>query len=139
MSPPSLGKHFLLDFFGCDPDIINNATLLREILLEAARRGKASIITDVFHRFSPHGVSGVIVIAESHIAVHTWPEHESACVDMFTCSEKMKPEVIESFLKDTLRAKEVMRHEIQRGRDKWGPREKPAQSEAEGSFPLFPT
>jgi S-adenosylmethionine decarboxylase len=85
-------------------------------MVEAARRANATIVTDVFHNFNPHGISGVVVIAESHVAIHSWPEHLCASVDIFSCSDKMTPEVIEDFLKDAFKAEHVVRMEIERGR-----------------------
>ncbi len=115
MNTISLGRHLLIEFFECDDLIINNRDLIREALLEAARRANATIVTDVFHTFNPHGLSGVVVIAESHIAIHTWPEYRCASVDVFSCSKKMTPEVVEGFLKDVFRAKTSVCRELERG------------------------
>jgi S-adenosylmethionine decarboxylase proenzyme len=115
MTSISLGRHLLIEYFGCDRKVINNKEFLREALLEAARRANATIVTDVFHEFNPHGISGVVVIAESHLAIHTWPEHLCAAVDIFSCSKHMKPEVIKDFLQDVFKAGEVLCREIERG------------------------
>ena len=115
MKPVSLGRHLLIEYYGCDLDVINSKDKIREALLEAARRANATIITDVFHTFNPHGISGVVVIAESHVAIHTWPEHRCASVDIFSCSNKMNPEVIEGFLKDVFRARKSACRELERG------------------------
>ena len=85
----SLGIHELYDFHDCDRRLLNNMTFVREAMLEVARVSGATIVTDVFHRFNPQGVSGVVVIAESHIAIHTWPEFGCASVDVFSCSRLM--------------------------------------------------
>jgi S-adenosylmethionine decarboxylase proenzyme len=106
----------LLEYYGCALEVINNKDLVREAMVEAARRANATIVADVFHRFNPHGISGVVVIAESHVAIHSWPEHLCASVDIFSCSDKMSPEVIEDFLKDVFQAERVTRVEIERGR-----------------------
>ena len=105
----------MIEYSGCDLNVINNRELIREGLLEAARRANATIVTDVFHTFNPHGISGVVVIAESHIAIHTWPEYACASVDIFSCSDKMKPELIEGFLKDVFKAKTSACREFERG------------------------
>jgi len=111
----SLGRHLLIDYHGCDRELITDTAFVRKVLLEAATRAGATIVTDVFHTFNPHGVSGVVVIAESHLAVHTWPEHGSVAVDVFSCGTKMRPEVIEAFLKDVFRAKTSFVRELERG------------------------
>lgn len=84
---PHLGSHFLAEFFDCDRDRINDAAFLETVMIEAARRSRATVIQPFFHRFSPHGVSGILVIAESHFAVHTWPEHGYVALDLFSCGE----------------------------------------------------
>jgi S-adenosylmethionine decarboxylase proenzyme len=80
-----LGTHTLVDLTGCDPHRLDDRDGIRDCMLEAARRSGCTIVNDTFHRFSPHGVSGVVVIAESHLTIHTWPEFGFAAVDMFTC------------------------------------------------------
>ncbi len=81
----SLGKHYLAEYFDCDSSIINDRDLMERIMLDAARIAGVTVIKPFFHEFSPHGISGVVVIAESHFAVHTWPEHSYAAVDLFSC------------------------------------------------------
>ena len=85
----ALAQHTLLDYHGCNPNVLASADILRPLALEAVRAAGGTIVTDIFHGFSPHGVSGVIVIAESHVAIHTWPEHRYAAVDVFSCSPKL--------------------------------------------------
>lgn len=67
----ALGRHLLIEFYGCSAAIIDSEASVREAMLEAARRANATIVAEVFHSFSPQGVSGVVVIAESHVAVHS--------------------------------------------------------------------
>ena len=81
----SLGKHFLAELFGCNTEIINNVELVEEHMKTSATLSGATIVQSVFHTFSPYGVSGVVIVAESHLAVHTWPEHDYAAVDFFSC------------------------------------------------------
>ena len=82
-----LGIHLIADFFECDPSVINNAESVEKIMTESVKISGATIIKPFFHRFSPHGISGIIVVAESHFAIHTWPEHYAAAVDIFSCGE----------------------------------------------------
>jgi len=115
MNTQALGKHLLIEYYGCALEVINREDRIREAMLDAAKRANATIVADVFHRFNPHGISGVVVIAESHVAIHTWPEHRCASVDVFSCSDKMNISVIESYLKDVFRAERSVSTEFDRG------------------------
>ena len=100
------GKHYLIDLRDCDPEIIKSVDPTREIVLRAAKECGATILDDYFHQFQPIGVSGVVLIAESHISVHTWPENGFAAADIFTCGE-MKPQVAIDIMREGFRAKET--------------------------------
>ncbi|MHA1617412.1 MAG: adenosylmethionine decarboxylase [Candidatus Njordarchaeales archaeon] len=80
-----LGRHIIVELHGVDPKLLDDLDRLREILMEAAIKAGATIIGEVFHKFSPHGVTGVIAVKESHISIHTWPEFGYAALDIFTC------------------------------------------------------
>lgn len=80
-----VGSQIVLDLYDCDTGLLDDVAHVRHSMLEAARIAGATIITDNFHRFEPWGVSGVVIIAESHIAIHCWPEHRYAALDVFTC------------------------------------------------------
>lgn len=111
----SLGEHFLIDYYECDAKLINDLKHIRESMLEAAKRSKATIINDNFHQFSPQGISGVIVIAESHISIHTWPELGYASVDVYTCSDKMDAQAAIDFLKLSFKAERLHQTKVSRG------------------------
>lgn len=87
----ALGRHILVEYYQCNQETMDNVELIRRLMLEAAEVSGASIVKEVFHRFSPHGVSGTVVIAESHLAIHTWPEYGYAAVDLFTCGDEVDP------------------------------------------------
>ena len=70
----ALGRHLLLELFDCDAEAINSLETVKTSMVEAAKRAQATIVDVVFHEFNPFGISGVVVIAESHLAIHTWPE-----------------------------------------------------------------
>lgn len=110
-----LAKHTLLEMRGCDPILLRDREALAPLLLAAVRDAGATIVTDVFHNFSPHGVSGVIVIAESHVAIHTWPEHAFAAVDIFSCSETLDHGAIARAVQTALGASGVDARTIDRG------------------------
>ncbi|MFA5519957.1 MAG: adenosylmethionine decarboxylase [Spirochaetota bacterium] len=82
-----LGIHLIADFFECDSSVINNIESVEKILTESVIISGATLIKPFFHRFSPQGISGIIVVAESHFSIHTWPEHSAAAVDIFSCGD----------------------------------------------------
>ncbi len=111
----ALGRHFLLELKDCDRELLNNLEALKELLRTAAVDCGAEVLGDSFHRFSPQGVSGVVVIAESHLFIHTWPEHGYAAVDIFTCGTRVKPEVAADILIKKLGSHNHVVIEMQRG------------------------
>ncbi len=84
-------------------------------MVEGAKRCGATIVQQNFHMFNPYGVSGVVILAESHFAIHTWPEYGYAAVDLFTCGGNCKPEVAYEFVKDALGAGASFYSELNRG------------------------
>lgn len=90
------GRHVLGELTGCSAELLDHAELLERRLRECASEGGATVVSSHFHRFSPQGVSGVVVIAESHITIHSWPELGYAAVDVFTCG---RPEIAEGVMK----------------------------------------
>lgn len=84
----ALGFHLLLELYDCPFDRLNDRAVVEAVVREAAVDAGVTIVESAFHEFSPHGVSGVLVIAESHISIHTWPEKGYAAVDLFTCGER---------------------------------------------------
>lgn len=110
-----LGRHVLAEFFDCDPNILNNLELVEEYMTQAAVECGATVVQKCFHMFSPHGVSGVVIISESHLAIHTWPELGYAAVDLFTCGESCDPKVAYSYLKRLFNAENSNFSELKRG------------------------
>ena len=80
-----LGTHLLLELRECNPAFLDDIDYVKDAMVSAARVVEAQIIGESFHRFKPQGVTGVLAIAESHLSIHTWPEHNKACIDLFTC------------------------------------------------------
>jgi S-adenosylmethionine decarboxylase len=111
----ALGRHLLLELFDCDSDAINNLEAVKGALVEAAKRAHATIVDVVFHEFNPFGVSGVVVIAESHLSIHTWPEYRYAAVDIFSCGDTLKPDVAVRYLVEQFGAERTSAVEMQRG------------------------
>ena len=99
----------------CDRQRLNDLDFVREAMLTAARDCGATIMGESFHRFSPQGVSGVVVIAESHLSIHSWPEYDYAAVDIFTCGTTVVPEKAVAVLVDRFRCRHHAVKEILRG------------------------
>ena len=108
-------SQMLIELHGCKAELLNDPGALKNLLLEAVRRGHGTIVTDVFHTFNPHGVSGIIVIAESHVAIHTWPEHGYAAVDIFSCGTKLDHAAIRDWIAAGMGASSVEFRELIRG------------------------
>lgn len=109
-----LGCHLLADFYDC-ASLPSESEQLEQIMVAAALASHATIVESTFHRFSPIGLSGVVVIAESHLACHTWPEHETACIDFFSCSNSIDMSAAIESLWHSLGAKKVTISNIGRG------------------------
>jgi S-adenosylmethionine decarboxylase len=111
----SLGKQLIVELYGCDRTLLDDPSHSERILVEAVNRSGATIIQPFFHQFSPHGVSGVVVIAESHVAIHTWPEYGYCAVDIFTCGTQVDPDLIYEYIRSEFSAKEASVMEVKRG------------------------
>jgi S-adenosylmethionine decarboxylase len=110
-----LGRHIMVELYDCDPDVLNNLETIRSEMMEAARISGATLVGEVFHRFAPHGVSGAVVIAESHLSIHTWPEYGYAALDLFTCGDNVDPWKAFGHLTEQLKAGRSSQTEIKRG------------------------
>ncbi|MEQ8705550.1 MAG: adenosylmethionine decarboxylase [Phaeodactylibacter sp.] len=83
----ALGRHVLLELYQCPNSLLKAGTQLEAYLKTAAEKMGATVVMSNFHQFSPYGISGVVIIQESHLTLHTWPEHGYAAVDLFTCGD----------------------------------------------------
>ncbi len=110
-----LGRHLLAELSGCRKQILEDLSRLEEILNEAARRSGATVVKSVFHRYNPQGLSGIVVIAESHISIHTWPEYEYAAVDCFTCGTRVDPDKALDYIKESLESDSMQVRQLNRG------------------------
>lgn len=111
----ALGTHLLLELKDCNSKFLNDLKKVEDILVTAAKEAKATIIETRFHKFSPFGISGVVVIAESHLTIHTWPEYGYAAVDIFTCGETLQPAVAAHYIIGKLQSKNPSMVEMKRG------------------------
>ncbi len=133
----ALGKHILIELYQAPPKILDTVNQVEEIIVEAAQRIGATIVNVTFHHFSPYGVSGVVVVEESHLAIHTWPEYGFAAIDIFTCGEIIDPWKSYDFLKDSFQASHGSAMEMRRGQKSlvadtgYRPQRKPKDEEKE--------
>ena len=111
----ALGRHLLVDLHGCPTNLLNDVAALENLLIEAAHKAGATVINTTFHHFSPYGVSGVVVIQESHLAIHTWPEQGFAAIDLFTCGDQTRPDLACTYLKHALQSTHSEIRQLTRG------------------------
>jgi spermidine synthase len=111
-----LGHHVLLDLYGCkNTELLDDLERMQALFHETAETLRCTIVNEVFHRFTPQGVSGVIVIAESHLSVHTWPELGYAAVDLYTCGDPSLLDLLPKILEDRLGADHYDYNKLPRG------------------------
>lgn len=111
----ALGRHILCEAYGCDPEVLDDRRQVESLMVEAALEAGAEVREVAFHQFVPWGVSGVVVISESHLAIHTWPEHRYAAIDVFTCGEEVDPQVACNLILQRLGAQSHQQMEVARG------------------------
>jgi S-adenosylmethionine decarboxylase proenzyme len=109
------GNHGLLDLYGCDETILKDQGRLKTALKAAAQAAEATVLAERFHTFSgAGGITGVLLLAESHISIHTWPEHRFAAIDAFICGG-MKLEKVKEVLCRELAAERSTWAVVERG------------------------
>ena len=115
MKTEQLGRHILVEYYNCDERILNDHKFIEELMVTAAKKANATVVESVFHMFNPYGVSGAVVISESHLTIHTWPEYGYASVDLYTCGESVNPWVAFEYLTEKLKAEKSESTEVSRG------------------------
>ena len=110
-----LGRHLIIELYGCDVARLTDARAIRQHMITAAEISGATVVGEKFHTFNPHGVSGVVVLAESHFSIHTWPEYNYAAIDCFTCGDHCNPRKGCDYLKKALSATDESITELPRG------------------------
>jgi S-adenosylmethionine decarboxylase len=110
-----MGSHYIVELLSCDTEKLKWVDLIKRILQNAIRISKAQVLGEVFHQFEPFGVTGVIVIGESHVALHTWPEYNYCAFDFFSCSKNFEVENTINYVAKELKAKDVQISRHSRG------------------------
>jgi len=104
-----IGKHCILELYDCSRSKLNDEAFLRSTITAAVQRAGATLLQLITHHFEPQGVTGLALLAESHLSIHTWPESGYAAVDVFTCGDHTMPERACAELIDAL---EAQRHSL---------------------------
>ena len=110
-----IGSQILLDLYDCDVATLDDIEWVKKTLVDAARAAGATIVETVFHKFAPWGISGVVVIAESHLAIHIWPESHYAAVDVFTCGSNVRMDVASAHLTREFESRNPVQRRFSRG------------------------
>ncbi|EPE63280.1 hypothetical protein M467_13900 [Exiguobacterium chiriqhucha RW-2] len=100
-----MGRHIITELWECNPDKLNDIDYIERLFVDAALRSGAEVREVAFHKFAPHGVSGVVIISESHLTIHSFPEHGYASVDVFTCGDRIDPATASQYIAEGLEAK----------------------------------
>jgi S-adenosylmethionine decarboxylase len=108
-------RHCILEVWKCNTDLLNDLQYIEQIMVDAALRAGAEVREVAFHQFAPQGVSGVVIISESHLAIHTFPEHGYASIDVFTCGKRINPKTAATIIADKLEAAMTYEMNIERG------------------------
>ncbi|MGR3179712.1 MAG: adenosylmethionine decarboxylase [Candidatus Anammoxibacter sp.] len=111
----TVGRHFIVEMWGCDNEMINDPEKVMDILHNAAKDARATVIKSASHQFDPSGVTGIAILAESHISIHTWPEEGYVAADIFTCGTNTDPELGVQSLIDGFKPENSSTMELKRG------------------------
>ena len=114
MEQDCLGRHLIIELWGCN-DSIDDAAHVKAAMLDAVKAANATLLNIFVHAFSPQGVTGVAVLAESHLSIHTWPEHGYAAADVYTCGATMKTRAAADVLCAAFQAARTNIMEVVRG------------------------
>lgn len=107
-------KHILFTLKGCPFDLLNDKEFIRMVLFRASKECKSTLLDLTVHKFDPQGVTGIAMLAESHLSIHTWPEKNMAVCDIFTCGDTSTPEVGVGYMKDQLKATGIVSNQFER-------------------------
>jgi S-adenosylmethionine decarboxylase len=105
----------LVELRDCSAEALNSLERVQDIMVSAARQAEATIVDVSFHEFNPFGISGMVIIAESHLSIHTWPEYGYAAVDIFTCGDVIKPQAAAAYLIEQFGSRNPSVVEMKRG------------------------
>ncbi|MFG6116486.1 adenosylmethionine decarboxylase [Halobacillus sp. MO56] len=111
----TMGRHVIAELWNCNMDKLNDINYIEKVFVDAALRAGAEVREVAFHKFAPHGVSGVVIISESHLTIHSFPEHGYASIDVYTCGDRIDPNVAADYIVEALDAQTNESVEVPRG------------------------
>ncbi|UOQ47177.1 adenosylmethionine decarboxylase [Gracilibacillus caseinilyticus] len=111
----TMGRHVIAELWECNIDLLNDMETLERTFVNAALKAGAEVREVAFHKFAPFGVSGVVIISESHLTIHSFPEHGYASIDVYTCGNIIDPNVAVAYIEEQLEAKSSEKIEVPRG------------------------
>ena len=109
-----VGTHVLAELFGVRKDKLAEVSVVRELMHEIMRDSGFSAVGETFHQFEPHGVTGIILLSESHFSIHTWPEKEMLAADIFSCSGRENALKALKLLKSRFEPKKIKQKIVER-------------------------
>lgn len=110
------GKHALADLYKCDIEYLDSVDKIKELLETSCREANLTVVESKFHKFLPIGISGICILSESHVTIHTWPENGFVSIDAFTCGTKMNPSLVCKIIAEKLNSKKIDIKEYKRGK-----------------------
>lgn len=111
----TMGRHVIAELWGCNVEKLNDINFIERVFVDAALESGAEVREVAFHKFAPHGVSGVVIISESHLTIHSFPEHGYASIDVYTCGDRIDPNVASDYISKALQATTSEILEVPRG------------------------
>lgn len=111
----TMGRHVISELWGCNEEKLNDKKWIEQTFVTAALKAGAEIREVAFHKFAPQGVSGVVIISESHLTIHSFPEHGYASIDVYTCGDRIDPNVAADYIAEALEATTCENIEVPRG------------------------
>lgn len=113
----SLGKHAIANLYNCNIKDMDDLEKIKKIIIDSANEKKLHILKDIFYKFNPIGITGVLILSESHLTVHTWPEYKFIAVDVFTCGENFKPKEVCDLIAKKVKSQNYDIREFERGKN----------------------
>lgn len=110
----TMGRHVIAELWECEFDKLNDVNFIERTFVDAALKSGAEVREVAFHKFAPQGVSGVVIISESHLTIHSFPEHGYASIDVYTCGD-LDPTIAANYIADALGSKTRETMELPRG------------------------
>ena len=110
-----LGHHYILELYGCPHDLLSNVDYVSKTMHDVASAGNCNVLSNEYHQFDPYGVSGVTLISESHLSIHSWPQFGYAAVDFFFCSDEVLVDAMIARLKEGFKSTDIKVEVCHRG------------------------